>query len=69
MISRKIASDLGYLIAFSWPETRDAIVRVPEHVLGFLLLGKIGPQDPYKRVRNASRNRTMALEFIYIVFA
>ena len=45
MISDKYASDLGRLIVFSWPETQDAIVRVPEHDLGFLLNGKIGPRD------------------------
>jgi hypothetical protein len=45
VISEKFASDLGRSLVFSWPETQDAIVRVPEHDLGFLLNGKIGPRD------------------------
>jgi hypothetical protein len=45
VISDKFASDLGRLIVFLWPGTRYAMIRVLDHDLGFLLNGKIGPQD------------------------
>jgi hypothetical protein len=45
VISDEFASDLGRLIVFLWPGTRYAMIRVPDHDLGFSLNGKIGPRD------------------------
>ena len=69
VISDVFASFLGTLIEFPWPESWYTIARVSELDLGLCLNGKIGLWDLYQCVRNDPRNRTMALEFIYIMYA
>ena len=45
VISRKIASDLGYLIEFPWPRTHITIVRFSGFELGLPKTRKIRPWD------------------------